>query len=197
MKLKDSRTYENLAKTYAGECQAHVRYKFIEYGARMQGFKALAEVVDKVVFNEFNHARMFYTMLQDGVKEEIVNIDIATGYPFKEKWDLEENLRIAAEDEDLEATKIYPIYMEIAREEGFEEIAQLYEDVIQVELCHKKLFKDLYEQFKTQTLYKKEKPVKWKCGDCGYEATGEEAWDICPLCKAKQGAVLLKLKDGV
>ena len=65
MKLIESETYKNLAKAYAGECQAHIRYKFIEYGARNEGYKTMAEMIDSLVFNEFNHARMFYTKIQD------------------------------------------------------------------------------------------------------------------------------------
>ena len=195
MKLKESKTYLNLAKSYAGECQARTRYEFIEYGARQQGFKALAELVDKVVYNEFNHARMFYTFIQQSEEKQIENIDISSGYPFKEKWDLLENLRLAAEDEFNEAEKIYPEYARIAREEGFPEIAALYENIIQVETCHNKLFTQLYQQMKKGTMYKKKEKVKWKCGDCGYEATAKEAWQECPLCKAKQGAVMLKIED--
>ena len=193
MELINSKTFKNLAKSYAGESQAYIRYKFIEYGARLQGYKTLAEMIDNIVFNEFNHARMFYTFIQQASDEPIENIDISSGYPFKEKWDLEENLRLASEDEELEETEIYPEYLRVAREEGFEEIAKLYEDIIQVESCHKKLLKDLYTQLSTGTLYKKTKKVKWKCADCGYEAEGKEAWDECPLCKAKQGSVMLKL----
>lgn len=195
MNLKDSKTYENLAKTFAGESQAYIRYKFIEYGARNEGYKTMAEIIDKVVYNEFNHARMFYTLLQENTSEELKNIEVCSGYPYKERWDLLENLKLASEDEQFEATKIYPQYMQTAREEGFEDIAKLYEDVIQVENCHMKLFKDLYKQLKTKTLYKKSKPVKWKCADCGYEATAKEAWKECPLCRAKQGSVMLKLND--
>jgi len=191
MELKKSKTYNNLAKTFAGECQARVRYEFIEYGARMAGYKCLAELVDKVVFNEFNHARMFYTMLQKSEEKQIENIDISTGYPFKEKWDLLENLRLAAEDERNEAKLIYPEYAKVAKEEGFHEIAKLYEDVIQVENCHMLRFTELYDQMKNGTMYKKKLPVKWKCTDCGYEATAKEAWHECPLCKAKQGSVML------
>ena len=115
MKLKDSKTYLNLARSYAGECQARTRYEFIEYGARMQGYKQLAELVDKVVFNEFNHARMFYTFIQQSEEKQVENIDVAAGYPFKEKWDLIENLRIAAEDELDEAERIYPEFAHRAR----------------------------------------------------------------------------------
>ena len=195
MKLIESKTIHNLAKAYAGECQAHIRYKFIEYGARMQGLNCLAEIIDKVVFNEFNHARMFYTFIQQASDKTITNIDISSGYPFKEKWDLLENLKLASEDEANEQLRVYPDYAKTAREEGFEEIAKLFEDIIQVESCHKKLFKDLYNQLSTGTLYKKSKPVKWKCADCGYEETLKEAWEVCPLCKAKQGHVMLKLND--
>lgn len=195
MNLLKSKTLNNLAKSYAGECQAYVRYKFIEYGARMQGYACLAEIVDKVVFNEFNHARMFYTFIQKASNKQIDNIEICSGYPYKEKWDLLENLRLAAEDEEIEETRVYPEYAKTAREEGFEEIANLYDMIIQVESCHKKLFADLYNQMKNGTLYKKSKPVKWKCADCGYEETSKEAWQECPLCKAKQGRVMLKLND--
>ena len=177
MNLKQSKTYKNLAKAYAGECQAYIRYKFIEYGARMQGYGCLAEIIDTIVFNEFNHARMFYTFLQKADNKTIDNIEISSGYPFKQKWDLVENLKLAAEDE------------------SFEEIATLFDNIIQVESCHRKMFTDIYNQMKSETLYKKAKPVKWKCADCGYEATGKEPWKKCPLCGAEQGKVMLKLSS--
>ena len=72
MKLETSQTFLNLAKDFAGECQARTRYKFIEYGARNQGLNCLAEVIDKVVFNEFNHARMFYTFIQKVKSNEVL-----------------------------------------------------------------------------------------------------------------------------
>ena len=196
MKLANSKTYLNLAKSFAGECQARTRYEFLEYGARKQGYVALAELIDKVVYNEFNHARMFYTYLQDACDCTIDNIDICSGYPFKEKWNILDNLKIAAENEEIEATKVYPEYAKIAEEEGFSEIADLYRNIIQVENCHHMLFKELYEQMKNDTMYCKDEPVKWKCGSCGYEATAKSAWKCCPLCQAKQGVVLLKINDG-
>jgi len=194
MKLLGSKTLLNLAKSYAGETQAYTRYKFIEYGARNEGYNALAEVIDKVVFNEFNHARMLYTYIQQASPKTIDNIDVCAGYPFKEKWDLVENLKLAAEDEEAEI-KIYNEFEKTAREEGFGEIADLFNKIAGVENCHKMLFEDLHQQMSSGTLYKKNKPVKWKCSGCGYEAEGKEAWDMCPLCKAKQGFVMLKLND--
>ena len=196
MKLLNSKTYYNLAKSYAGECQAHVRYKFIEYGARKEGYVALAEIIDKIVYNEFNHARMFYTYIQKASDKPIENIELCGGYPFKEKWNLIENLRLASEDEKRESDEIYAEFERTAREEGFEDIANLYKMIRQVENCHSLMLQDLYNQMSTGTLYKKEKAVKWKCGGCGYEETANEAFKVCPLCEAKQGVVLLKLNDG-
>ena len=194
MKLENSQTFINLAKDFAGECQARTRYKFIEYGARKEGFNCLADVIDKVVFNEFNHARMFYTKIQEASDNQIDNIDISAGYPFKEKWNLLDNLKIAMEDEKAEV-ELYPQFAETAREEGFKEIAILFDNIAGIENCHMMLFKELYTQLKDGTMYKKSKPVKWKCGDCGYEATSKQAFSTCPVCGEKQGDVLLILKD--
>ena len=196
MKLINSQTYLNLAKAFAGECQAHVKYKFIEYGARKEGYTALAEVIDKIVYNEFNHARMLYTAIQKASDKPIDNIEICGGYPFKEKWDLVENLRLASEDERSESDVIYAEFEQTARDEGFTDIAELFKLVRGVENCHSLMFKDLYEQLKSGTLYCKPKVVKWKCGGCGYEHEAKEAFKICPICEAKQGVALLKLNDG-
>lgn len=194
MKLSESRTYENLAKAYAGECQARVRYEFIEYGARNEGYKQLAELIDKIVYNEFNHARMFYTKIQDASEKPIKNIEICAGYPFKEKWTLADNLKFAIEDEK-EEIRLYGEFADVADEEGFSEIAELFRNTAGVEDCHSKRFAQLYEQLSKGTMYKKDKPVKWKCADCGYEQEGTEAWKTCPLCQAKQGSVMLILDE--
>ena len=155
MKLQDSKTYQNLARAYVGETQSYVRYQFIEYGARNQGYNALAEVVDKIVYNEFNHARLLYTLIQQSSKEQIDNIDITAGYPFKEKWDLTENFALAAEDHETEI-KLYKSFEKTARSEGFEDIANTFKMLADVEKQHKKTFEDLHKQLKDGTLYKKE-----------------------------------------
>ena len=196
MKLIESKTLLNLAKSYAGEMMAHARYQFVEFGARNEGYNAMADVIDKVVYNEFNHARMLYTFIQQASNKTIDNIDICSGYPFREKWNLVDNLKLAAEDEAAEV-KTYKAYAKTAREEGFEEIAGLFEMIADVEVGHQKLFEDLHEQMKSGTLYKKDKAVTWRCAGCGHEQTGKEAWDVCPLCKAKQGFVMLHLKETI
>lgn len=194
MKLIDSKTYQNLARAYAGETQAYTRYKFIEYGARNEGYNALSEIIDTVVYNEFNHARVLYTFIQQASKETIENIDICAGYPFKEKWNLVDNLKFAAEDEASEV-KIYKDFAKTAKEEGFDEIAGAFKMLSDVEHSHQKLFEDLHKQMKDGTLYKKDKAVTWKCAGCGYESTSKEAWDTCPLCKAKQGFAMIRVNE--
>ena len=192
MKLIESKTLLNLAKSYAGEMMAHARYQFVEFGARNEGYNAMADVIDKVVYNEFNHARMLYTFIQQASNKTIDNIDICSGYPFREKWNLVENLKLAAEDEEAEVRN-YKAYAKIAREEGFEEIANLFDMIAAVEIKHQKLFEDLHAQMKSGSLYKKDKSTKWVCAGCGHEADSKEAWDTCPLCKAKQGFVIPKI----
>ena len=190
MELKESKTFNNLARAYSSECQAMVRYRMIEYGARYNNLNALAEVIDKIVYNEFNHARILYTKIQSASDEQIDNIDVSAGTPFREKWDLTDNLRLAALDEEKEVA-IYKKFARDAEAEGFSEIAKLFRDLSAIENAHRKQFLALHEQMKNDMLYKKQKSVKWKCTACGYEAEGLEAWDKCPVCQAEQGQVAI------
>lgn len=196
MKFSQSETFINLAKAFAGECQARVRYEFIEYGARNEGYSQMAEVIDKIVYNEFNHARMFYTKIQDGSKEPINNIDICGGYPFREKWTLVENLKLASLDEQGE-TVLYPKFAKTALAEGFPDVAELFNDIAKIEEKHKKLFLELYEGLKNGTLYSKDKETTWKCTGCGYTVKGKEAPKVCPVCQAKQGVFAIPLKNQI
>ena len=186
MKLKDSQTFLNLARAYAGECQARTRYEFVEYGFRYNGYEAIATIIDKIVYQEFNHARMLYTFIQDAELKQVDNIEICAGYPFKEKWELENNLKLLAEDEETEA-EIYAEFIKVAEDEGFPEIATLFKNIMDVEIRHKQVFLELYKQFKNGDLYKKKIETMWYCPACGYVGTGKEAWEKCPLCEAEQG----------
>lgn len=191
MKLIDSKTFLNLAKAYAGECQAYVRYKFIEYGARYNKYENIAQIIDSIIYNEFNHARMFYTKIQSASKNLIENIDICSGYPFKEKWNLVDNLLLASEDEAHEGNKIYPEYANIAREEGFEDIALLFDQIAQIELNHSNILKKLHKELKNNSLYKKKSSKIWLCTSCGYKAEGTEPWEKCPVCLAERQSIAL------
>lgn len=186
MKLKDSQTYLNLARAYAGECSARSRYEFCEYGFRYNGYEAIATLIDRIAYQEFNHARMLYMKIQDSEMKQVDNIDVCASLPFKEKWDLLTNLKLLSEDELYEA-KAYEEFAKVAHEEGFKEIAHLFEMIREVEIRHAKVFEELFKQMKDKKLYKKAKEVAWVCPACGYVSFDKEAWEECPLCQAKQG----------
>ena len=195
MKLKDSKTYLNLARAYAGECQARARYEFVEYGFRYNGYEAIAQTIDKIVYQEFNHARMIYTFIQKADTKEINDIEVCAGYPFREKWELAENLKLIAEDEAKEA-EVYDEFIKIAEQEGFLDIALLFKNIRDVEIRHRDVFLELHKQFTNNELYEKDKETIWYCPACGYYEKGTKAWDKCPLCEAKQGTCNLVFPDG-
>ena len=195
VEFNKSKTKENLARLFAGECQDGARYQFIAQQANTDNYSYLMDVMKILAKNEMAHAKIFYDLILTHGGESIKNIEICAGYPFKEKWTLLDNLKFASEDEDREASKIYPEFMETAIREGFPEIAELYKQVISVEKQHSKILAELYNQLKDKTLYKKPEATIWKCGDCGFEINGTSAPQTCPLCLAKQGAFLLKLPE--
>ena len=192
MKLKDSQTFSNLARAFVAESAARTRYEFCEYGFRYNGYEAIATLIDKIAYQEFNHARVLYMKLQDAEQKMIDNIDVCAGLPFKEKWDLLTNLQILCQDE-LDEADAYAEFEKTAREEGFDEIADIFKMIGEVEVTHAKVFQELYNQMKDKTLYKKAKEVAWVCPNCGYVSFDKEAWTECPLCGAKQGYCELDL----
>lgn len=197
MNLKDSKTFNNLARAYVGESCARNRYDMLALLARKEGYQTIYDSIVTIAWNEFQHARMMFSFIDSADHHVIDNINIRAGFPFKEKLDsLVANLILAEQDELIEAEKVYPEFAKVAREEGFEDIALFFENLVQIETCHSKMFRALYTQLKNGTLYKRDKPMKWKCKDCGYEATGKQAWNICPVCQAPQGLIMLHIEDG-
>lgn len=194
--LKDSQTFQNLVNSWVGESQAHIRYKFIVYACNQKKLYELGKAIKVITTNEFNHARMFYTKIQSAAgKQTFDNLPVTGEYPLKEKWDFLKNFEFAIENETSESKEIYKSYAKTARDEGFEDIAQLFDYIAKIENCHKLMFTELHDQLKNDTMYKRDKAIKWKCADCGHEDTLTEAWEICPVCGAVQGAVMLNLKS--
>ncbi len=195
MELKQSETFHNLARAFANECQAHMRYKFVANCARNEGFETIAGLLDKISYNEFHHARMFYAKIQEASKEPIESIEITATYPFREKWSLQDNLKFVGVDEAHEAQVAYSAFQKKAKQEGFLDVATLFGDIIKVEQKHKDIFNELYEQFQTKTLYEKPTPVVWRCNQCGHEEKSKKCFKVCPVCNAKQGFASLILKN--
>ena len=191
MQFDKTKTFCNLARSFAGESQAGMRYQLIAKLATAEEYPVLADTVRSIAKNETYHAKTFFDtlILKAGSKENIV---LDAGYPFH-FGTLEENLKFAAKDERAEFEEVYPAFAEEAEKEGFADVAALFKRVAGVEKEHNIVFNYLYEAFSGGTLYKRDKPTLWVCSECGYRATSNEAWHICPLCKASQGFVEIHL----
>jgi rubrerythrin len=191
MDFTKTQTFYNLARGFAGECQAGMRYQLTAKMAMAEGLEKLSDTIRTIAKNETSHATIFFhEILKNAGSQNDVHID--ANYPFH-AGTLAENLKFAALDEQSEATSIYPEFAKIAREEGFEQIALKFEKVAMVEGNHRIIFEYLYEAFKDGSLYRAERPMLWICGECGYMHTANEAFKVCPLCGAKQGEVELHL----
>lgn len=192
MQFCETQTYYNLARSFAGECQAGMRYQLIAREATAQGYIALADEIKTLAKNETVHARRFFEELTKRGGNNLDNIDIDAGYPFH-TGDLVEALRLAAEDERVEHERNYPTFAKIAKEEGFADIAALFTMIATVEKHHEQIFNYLHEAMESGNLYKNESPILYICKECGHKQTLKEAWDVCPLCKSSQGFVALHL----
>lgn len=191
MDFTKTQTFYNLARGFAGECQAGMRYQLTAKAAMKQGYEVLANTIRSIAKNETNHAKVFFeALLQNAGSCDDVHID--AHYPFH-AGTLEDNLRFAAMDEESEAEELYPSFAKIAREEGFGQIALKFEQIAKVESHHRVIFNYLYEAFKDGSLYSADRPMLWVCSECGYMHTSKDAWNICPLCGASQGEVELHL----
>lgn len=191
MQFHQTKTFTNLARSFAGESQAGMRYQLIAKLATAEEYPVLADIVRTIAKNETNHAKSFFDMLIQKAGS-CDNIPLDAGYPFR-FGTLTENFAFAAEDERAEFEEVYPSFAKQAREEGFEDAAALFERVVSVEREHEIMFRFLHKSLTDGTLYKRDKPTLWICGECGYRATTREAWKVCPLCKAKQGFVEIPL----
>ncbi len=191
MDFTKTQTFHNLARGFAGECQAGMRYQLTVKMAMKQGYETLADTIRTIAKNETNHAKVFFeAILQNAGSRDDIHIDAS--FPFH-AGTLEDNLRFAAIDEQDEAENLYPGFAKIAEEEGFGQLALKFRQVAKVEENHRIIFEYLYEAFKDGSLYQAERPMLWICGECGYMHTTKEAWNICPLCGASQGEVELHL----
>ena len=191
MQFENTETFKNLARSFAGECQAGMRYQMIAKLAMKEGLKTLADTVRTIAKNETLHATQFFNKIieKTGSRE---NITFEAGYPFH-AGTLEEGLKFAAMDEKSEHEDIYPGFAKIAKQEGFEDISSLYNMIAEVESHHKIVFQYLHDAVRNGTLYKCENSVLWTCSECGHSHVGTEAFKVCPLCKAEQGYVQLHL----
>ncbi len=184
--LKGSDTEKNLLKAFAGESQARNRYTYFASVAKKSGFEQIAAIFEETADNEKEHAKVFFKYLEGG------DTEIQASYPAGKIGTTEENLLAAAEGEKMEYSRLYPEFEKTARKEGFNDIAESFKQIGEVEEQHEKRYRKLLDNIKKSHVFKRDKVVKWKCRNCGYVHEGKEAPEICPACKHPQAYYEIK-----
>ncbi|HEO70686.1 MAG TPA: rubrerythrin family protein [Candidatus Hydrogenedentes bacterium] len=179
--LKGTQTEKNLLIAFAGESQARNRYTYFAGQARKEGFVQVAALFEETANQECTHAKQFFGFLQGG------EVEISAAFPAGRIGTTEENLEAAAAGEHYEWTDMYPGFAKTAREEGFEAVAKKFEAVMVAEKQHEKRYLDLLKNVREGAVFKKDKPVVWRCIKCGYLHHGIEAPATCPACAHPQG----------
>lgn len=190
MDFEQSQTKTNLARAFAGECQAGARYQFIAQKAMQEGKKNIQMLFKTLAKNEMAHAKVFWDLIAKNSKEEQKNIEIKAGYPF-EDGELKEMIKSASNNEKSENTTIYPSFAKIAEDEGFKEIAEKFKLIALVENDHFMVLDELYNKIKDHSLYQSAIQYEWKCGHCGHTQLSKKSFEICSLCEMDNGHVEL------
>ncbi|MGV8151810.1 MAG: rubrerythrin [Candidatus Nanoarchaeia archaeon] len=182
VQLKGSQTAKNLLKAFAGESQARNRYTYFASVAKKEGYEQISAIFLETAENEKEHAKVFFKHLNELGEP----LEITASYPAGKIGITEENLLEAANGEKEEWGKLYPDFEKIAREEGFNAVADSFKEIAEVEEKHEARYRKLLENVRSGNVFKKDKAVKWKCRNCGYVHEGTEAPKICPACKHPQ-----------
>lgn len=165
MELKDSKTYQNILKTIDGEMKASTKYAIYGDKAREDGFENVGSIFDETSHNEKEHAERMMKVIYNG-----------------ELPDTLINLRDASGAESHEWMNLYQEFAQTAKEEGFDQISDLFRDLAEVERHHNYRFDNLAENIENQQVFCKGEKILWICMNCGYLYYGECAPDVCPLC---------------
>lgn len=178
--LKGTRTEKNLLAAFAGESQARNRYTFFASQAKKEGYEQIAAVFSETADNEKEHAKRFFKFLEGG------EVEITAAFPAGKIGATAENLQAAAEGEHFECSQLYPEFARIAEEEGFNEIAAVFQAVSVVEKQHEKNYLTLRRNILNNEVFEKKQVVRWRCRNCGYIHEGTKAPEKCPACAHPQ-----------
>jgi len=161
---KGSKTEKNLSEAFAGESQARNKYTYFAKVAKKEGYPYIAKLFEESAMNELRHAKDEFILL-DGI------------------GDTAANLKEAIAGETHETFEMYPTFAKEAEAEGYSDAARLFDQIAKVEKQHAQRYKKLLEMLEKGTVYKREKPIKWKCSVCGYIHEGLEPPEKCPCCQ--------------
>ena len=178
--IKGTQTEKNLMKAFAGESQARNRYTYFASKAAKEGFVQISDIFTETANQEKEHAKRFFNFLEGGM------LEITASFPAGVVGTTLENLLAAAAGEYEEHSDLYPGFAKVARSEGFEAVAMLFEKISVAEKQHEKRYRDLAANVQAGKVFKKDKKVTWRCRNCGYVHDGEEAPEMCPACTHPQ-----------
>jgi len=175
--LKGTQTEQNLLKAFAGESQARNRYEFFAGIAKKEGYEQIAAIFMETSNQEKEHAKRFFKFMEEGGC-----IEITAAYPAGRIGTTQENLKAAAEGENEEYTLLYPKFADIAKEEGFPEVATAFKMIAKVEMEHERRYLKLLQNISEDKVFVKDGKVWWKCLNCGYVYESVKALETCPAC---------------
>ena len=178
MELKGSRTEANLMTAFAGESQARNKYTYYASKAKKDGYVQIAQIFEETANNEKEHAKIWFKLLHDG------------GIPTTV-----ENLKDAAEGENYEWTEMYAEFAVVAKEEGFDHIAALFEMVAKIEKEHEERYKKLLANIDDGVVFSKDNDIVWICSNCGHIHIGKKAPELCPVCAHPQAYFMEKAEN--
>lgn len=174
--LKGTQTEKNLITSFAGESQARNRYTYFAGQAKKEGYVQIADIFEETANQEKEHAKRFFKFLEGG------DVEVAAAFPAGVIGTTLENLKAAAAGENHEHTSMYPGFAKVAREEGFEAIAIVFEKICVAEKQHEKRYNDLAANIEAGTVFKRDADTVWRCRNCGYLHEGADAPEMCPAC---------------
>lgn len=180
MALKGTKTEVNILTAFAGESQARNRYSYFASQAKKDGFVQISAIFEETANQEKEHAKRLFKLLEGG------EVEIQAAFPAGVIGSTLENLKEAAGGENYEWTEMYPGFAKVAREEGFKEIAEIFESIAVAEKQHERRYLGLMANINQGSVFKKDKPVKWSCRNCGYVHEGAAAPEVCPSCDHPQ-----------
>ncbi|MBD5457027.1 MAG: rubrerythrin family protein [Lachnospiraceae bacterium] len=172
--LKGTKTEKNLMEAFAGESQARNKYTYYASKAKKDGYVQIAKIFEETAENEKEHAKLWYKLLNGGIGSTV------------------ENLKAAAEGENYEWTDMYTAFARDAREEGFDEIADLFEGVAAIEKEHEARYLKLLSNIENGLVFSRDGDVIWKCANCGHICVGKQAPEVCPVCAHPQSYFMVK-----
>ncbi len=173
-------TQKNLRRAFAGESMARNKYYQFGLKAKKEGYRSVARIFKETEDNERAHAERLQELMRDKPEVDL------TSYTVPPVGETKVNLKEAIEGEHYETSKMYPEFYQKALEEGEKEIAKTFKEIGEVEEEHRDRYKALLKNLEEGKMFKREKPIKWKCLNCGYILEGKSAPKVCPACAHTQ-----------